>query len=341
MDRARRQQPSGDAPDRAGRPAGVPANLPNRLMVHVVQGRAPAGGPMPGSAVQRSVAAVVQRATREELLDAYRDALGRSDWNEVALRLNGFNDPEITRLVAGYSAATAKAVKDAALTTMSGWNARVVGPINARLSALMGGGKVLHATAKEIKEYLVNSPFLKGYVSSRFSADNPLEGHIHVDDAATFRAACIAYIMAAGSTREKAESMEPNISAFRDRDDVHVHEGRGQFTTTIHESMHRFSDAAFQTQLGFNANEGATEYFTRIVCRDQGLSRSGFYESPLASIELLVSTTSREFVADAYFKGAMGLLKIAVDGAKEVGTFDRWKVAIKAGNHTRADALLR
>jgi hypothetical protein len=292
--------------------------------------------------VQRSVAAVVQRATRQELLDAYRDALGRSDWNEVAVRLNGFNDPDITRLVAGYSAATANAVKDAALTTMSGWNARVVGPINARLSALLGRGKVLHATAKEIKDYLVNSPFLKGYVSSRFSADNPLEGHIHVDDAATFRTACVAYIMTTGgATRETAESMEPGISAFRDGDDVHVHEGRGQFTTTIHESMHRFSDAAFLTQLGFNANEGATEYFTRVVCRDQGLSRSGFYESPLASIELLVSTTSREFVADAFFKGAMGLLKIAVDGAKEAGTFDRWKVAIRAGNYARADALLR
>jgi hypothetical protein len=272
-------------------------------LTHVVQqGAAPTRR---SSGPSLRVAPTVQRATRDELLAAYTEALARPDWSEVAVRLNGFNDADIKRLISRYSKAALNAVKKAALTVMPGWNARVVQPINARLAALMGSSSVLYATAKEIKDYLLHSPFLKTYVSSKFAGGNPLEGHIHVDDDATFRTALIACALSMGKTREEAEAQEPQQAAFRCGDDIHVRQSDGQFTTTIHETMRPFASAEYQRRLSTNANKGAAEYFTRIICKEQGLSRTGAYENATRSTELLVGATSRAIVADAYFNGAL------------------------------------
>lgn len=286
-------------------------------------------------------AAFVQCAPGQELLTAYNEALSKSDWNEVAVRLNGFNDADIKGLVSTYSRATLTAVKDAALEVMPGWNARVVRPVNARLAARMGSEKSLYASAKEIKDYLLHSPFLKTYVSSKFSGGNPLEGHIHIPDDAAFRTACIAYIMGQGKTRAEAEAAEPQVGAFRQGDDIYVRESGGTFATTIHESMHLFSSPAYQRHLSNNANEGAAEYFTRIICRDQGLTRTGVYESQFRCTELLVGATSKVTVADAYFSGALTALATAVDTAKSAGTLNRWSTFMNAGLYTQADALLK
>jgi hypothetical protein len=286
------------------------------------------------------VAPTIQRATRQELLTAYDEARSRSDWSEMAVRLNGFNDADIKRLISGYSETALIALKDAALTAMPGWNARVVRPINARLAALMGSSSVLYATAKEIQDYLLHSPFLKTYVSSKFAAGNPLEGHIHVDDDATFRTAIIAYTVGKGKTREEAEALEPQQGAFRDGDDIHVRQSDGKFTTTIHEAMHRFASVDYQRRLSSNANEGAAEYFTRIICRDQGLTRAGTYENAFRSTELLVGATSKATVADAYFDGALTSLTNAVDEKKGAGTLARWAAFMNVGSYSRANALL-
>ena len=286
------------------------------------------------------VAPTVQRSTREELLTAYNEALSRSDWNEVAVRLNGFNDTDIKSLVGNYKKATLIAVKDAALTVMPGWNARVVQPVNACLAALMGPDQALHANAKEIQDYLLHSPFLKAYVSSNFSGGNPLEGHIHIDDDAAFRTACIVYTMRRGKTREEAEALEPQQNGFRDGDDIHVRDD-GKFTTTIHESMHRFSSPEYFHKLSNNANEGAAEYFTRIICKDQGLKFMASYPMQLNSTDLLIGASSKETVADAYFNGALQALLTAVDTAKGAGTLRRWSLFMNTGSYAQADALLK
>ena len=288
------------------------------------------------------LALTIQRSTREELLTAYNEALSRSDWNEVAIRLNGFNDADIKRLIASSSfrKTTLIAVKEAALTAMPGWNARVVQPINTRLAVLMGD-QVLHASAKEIQDYLLHSPFLKAYISSNFSGGNPLEGHIHIDDDDAFRTACIAYTMRQGKTREESEALEPQQSAFREGDDIHVRKNDGKFTTTIHESIHRFSSPEYQHRLSNNANEGATEYFTRIICKDQTLTFSSSYPKQLNSTDLLVSASSKEMVADAFFNGALQALLTAVDKAKGAGTLRRWSLLMNIGSYAQADALIR
>lgn len=304
----------------------------NRSLDLAVQ-RAPLPG-VGGGLIQRD-------GDREGLLTAYNEALSRSDWNEVAVRLNGFNDADIKSLVGKYSKATLIAVKDAALTVMPGWNARVVRPVNARLAALMGSDQVLHASAKEIQDYLLHSPFLKAYVSSKFSGGNPLEGHIHIDDDAAFRTACIAYTMRQGKTREEAEVIESQQSAFREGDDIHVRKDDGKFTTTIHESMHRFSSPAYQRGLSNNANEGAAEYFTRIICKDQTLIFRASYPNQLNSTDLLVGASSKETVADAFFSGALPALLTAVDTAKGAGSLRRWSEFMNAGSYAQADALLK
>ena len=340
MERAVQRQPSRQVAALPPRSRLAGTSLPNSVLIPLLRNRWATNSPGRAVALQLYPAPVsVQRATRAELLAAYDAAVAGSSWNDAAVRLNGFNDADITTLVARLDKPKLLAVKDAALNVMQGWNARVVGPINKRLQSLMGT-KVLHATANEIQDYLLHSPFLKTYVSSKFSGGNPIEGHIFVDDPAAFKAAFATYVMSKGKTRADADAMEPSVSAFRNGDDVHVHESRGVFTTTIHESMHRFSDAALLTQLGFNVNEGTTEYFTQIVCKDQGLTRAGLYESELHSIGLLVGVTSKATVADAYFSGAIPALVTAVDTAKGAGKFAQWKTHMQAGHYVQADRLL-
>ncbi|WP_066948891.1 DNA/RNA non-specific endonuclease [Streptomyces lushanensis] len=64
---------------------------------------------------------VVQRASRDDLLAALRDAVRAGAWQEVATRLNGFNDADIVRLSAGLTLGEAANTRAAVATYLAGW----------------------------------------------------------------------------------------------------------------------------------------------------------------------------------------------------------------------------
>ncbi|XVV00213.1 hypothetical protein ACQPW3_22465 [Actinosynnema sp. CA-248983] len=64
---------------------------------------------------------VVQRATRADKLAKLRAAISQGAWQEVATRLNGFNDPDIRQLAAGLSLGEAANTRAAVTQYLAGW----------------------------------------------------------------------------------------------------------------------------------------------------------------------------------------------------------------------------
>jgi hypothetical protein len=69
--------------------------------------------------------------SRAELIAAYNSSLARQDWNDVALRLNGFSDDDITILIGKLTAGQKAHVREGAEVAMPGWSQRVTGAIDA------------------------------------------------------------------------------------------------------------------------------------------------------------------------------------------------------------------
>jgi hypothetical protein len=70
-------------------------------------------------------------ASRDGRIAYVRDAVGRSEWRQVALALNGFSDPDIDWMAESVlPAASLTQIRTAAQTHMAGWSDRVVRGLN-------------------------------------------------------------------------------------------------------------------------------------------------------------------------------------------------------------------
>jgi len=206
--------------------------------------------------------------------------------------------------------------------------------------------KIAHKTGKEVDDALDASPYFAKLVETKHKAGTKAEGHVHIHADAEFEE---AYVKMAATrtnpdtgkifTEAEARARSKNVNAFADKTEIHVHENRGEAGTTIHESMHLFS-GAYTSKMGYNANEGTTEYFTRKLCTEIGLTRGTFYAAQLASVTKMLTLVGEDVVAAAYFQDKLAELETALDAKKEAGTFGKWLVAMKASKYADADALV-
>lgn len=204
-----------------------------------------------------------------------------------------------------------------------------------------------HKTGKEVDDALDASPFFSKLVEDKHKKGTKAEGHVHIHDNADFVKAYVAMALkrtnpATGKvfTEAEATARAENVNAFRDGSEIHVHENRGEAATTVHESIHLFSEDSFKAKVGYNANEGTTEFFTKKLCAELKLTRGASYPSQYASILKLVGAANENLLADAYFKGKLAELEAAVDKAKGAGTFGKWLAFMNASKYAEADALL-
>ena len=209
-----------------------------------------------------------------------------------------------------------------------------------------------HKTGKEVDAYLDASPFFKKLVADAVKAGKKAEGHVHIWTKAEFLTKCEAYLKGkrnpdthATFTDDEAKEFAKNVNAFQDANEIHVNEERGEAATTVHESMHLFAFATVANKVGFNANEGMTEFFTKKLCAAQtpAIPRGDFYPDQHKSVKKLVDYVGEDTVAEAYYHGKLAELEAAVDkkaGASGAGTYSKWLGYMKLGKYAEADALL-
>ena len=185
------------------------------------------------------------------------------------------------------------------------------------------GTKVDHTTGEEVDTYLSAHPFLSAYVAEKFDAEgNGANGKVNILDAGAFKDAWVAYATVrtnpdTGSTFTEAEALawEPTVNAYQGDGQIYIHEERGEAGTAIHESVHLFAHSTWVPAVGFNANEGTTEYFTRMVCDEQGITRGAFYTDQRSSVEVLAGEVGDAPLASAFFQGDIDGLESEVNGS--------------------------
>jgi hypothetical protein len=92
--------------------------------------------------------------------------------------------------------------------------------------------------------------------------------------------------------------------------------------------------------MGYNANEGVTELFTRKLGPEVGVERddSSFLRE-YTSATHLVGAAGEPAVAAAYFQGDIAGLKQTVDG-RGAGTWAKWLDLLEANDFKGANKLL-
>jgi hypothetical protein len=205
---------------------------------------------------------------------------------------------------------------------------------------------------REVDAIFDSSPFLKDLIGAKLGKQK-LEKAMKLDDEAAFERAWLAYAQrsinpATGRnfTEKEAKdfSAREGVRAFQDEDrgEVHIRKERSDLGTQLHEGLHLFSDNGWRKRMGYNVNEGVTEYFTRKLGPEVQVVRddSSFLRQYTSATHLVTAVTE-PVVAAAYFDGDIASLKTAVDGRKGRGTWDKWLDFLDANNFKGANALLQ
>ena len=184
--------------------------------------------------------------------------------------------------------------------------------------------KSASATGKQADSYLDATPLIRRYVQAQVEGRNlTVAGNIQFEDDTTFTRNYVTWMLreetAAGTddpdTVQAAIARSALARGFVEDGKIHIHKGRAEAGTVIHESLHLYSPKSFKRKVKQQVNEGVTEYFTRIVCTTNGILRSGVYEKQLAAVQKLVDKLPGrdETLADAYFEGDAVRLRPAFD----------------------------
>jgi hypothetical protein len=204
---------------------------------------------------------------------------------------------------------------------------------------------------REVDAIFDSSPFLKDLVGAKLGK-HKLAKAMKIEDEATFERAWLEYAQRSinpatnqNFTEKEAKdfSAREGVRAFQDEDrgEVHIRKERANLGTQLHEGLHLFSDDGWRKRMGYNVNEGVTEYFTRKLGPEVQVERddSSFLRQ-FTSVTHLVTVATEPVVAAAYFGGDIAGLKTAVDGRGR-GTWDKWLDLLDANDFKGANALMR
>jgi hypothetical protein len=204
---------------------------------------------------------------------------------------------------------------------------------------------------REVDAIFDSSPLLKDLIGAKLGKQK-LEKAMRLDDEAAFERAWLAYAQrsinpATGRnfTEQEARdfSAREGVRAFQDEDrgEVHIRKERSDLGTQLHEGLHLFSDDGWRKRMGYNVNEGVTEYFTRKLGPEVQVVRDdNSFLRQYTSASHLVTAVTEPVVAAAYFDGDIAGLKTAVDDKKGAGTWAKWLDRLDANDFKGANALL-
>jgi hypothetical protein len=95
--------------------------------------------------------------------------------------------------------------------------------------------------------------------------------------------------------------------------------------------------------MGYNMNEGITEYLTQKAVSKVGYAPTSSYPNQLAVARKLAAIVGDEKIEKAYFEGNVDGLKAALNSAKKASSFDDLAAAMKQDppDYVKADDALK
>jgi hypothetical protein len=207
-------------------------------------------------------------------------------------------------------------------------------------------------TGREVDAIFDTSPYFKDLVGARMKKVS-LAKAMKLDDEGTFETAWVAYAKRSYNpdtnayyTEEEAKRYltTKGVRAFQDEDhgEVHIRKDRADLGTQLHEGLHLFCDDGWKRHMGYSANEGVTEWFTRKLGPEVGVIRddSSFLRE-YTSVTHLLEVIDETALAAAYFEGDVAGLQAKLDASRGKGTWRRWLGFLDANDFKGANALLR
>ena len=192
-----------------------------------------------------------------------------------------------------------------------------------------------HLGGDEVDACIANTPFLEPYIDSEVKA----AGNVYVHNATEFVGLASAYLRKAGDP--EPERLARAINGWAADGEIHILESGGDRGTAIHEGIHLHQHPKFKEVVGWSANEGATEYFARMVCEKNDIARGDrFYKQEFGAITTLADLVSETTLANAFFKGELGPLEDDVNSKKGDDHFKMWADSMKQKEFWSADAFL-
>jgi hypothetical protein len=199
------------------------------------------------------------------------------------------------------------------------------------------------------------SVHLKDMIGAKLGKGS-LKKAMHLDDAGAFEAAWVEYAMRsinpdtkqAFASKDEALAFlkKKGVRAFQDetRGAIHINKERSNLGTQLHEALHFFSSDRWQGRVGYAANEGVTEYFTRVIGPEVGVERDiNSFLQEFTSATHLVEACDETTLAAAFFDGDIDALEQRIDGRKAggKGTWRQWLAHLDARDFKAANALLK
>ena len=174
---------------------------------------------------------------------------------------------------------------------------------------LAEGGKEHTAPAKA--DEIIRDK-MSAYVTEAVKKGRKIEGQVGIVAGSDWDRAGVAHYGDQVWHRATPTPKKNVINGFVDGSGrVWVERNSGNPGTVIHEGLHKYSDGAVLSTMGFNTNEGMTEYFTRLICADLGITRGNYANNHDLVTTLATTVTTKEVIASSYFDGKIDDLKNA------------------------------
>ena len=216
--------------------------------------------------------------------------------------------------------------------------------------------KVEFPTGREVDFYLNATPLIEKYIKDKVDRGLKIEGNLHFLPNKEFEQQAFKHsldrfskgaklpqgkkaIKASGRV-SRAREVAKRMKAFQTETYIYINRETAEAGTVIHESLHLFQEYSYAERVRVDANEGTTEYFTRLICAEHQIRRSQKYSAQYECIKKLVAVCGEDKLAGAYFQGHILALEMAVDASKGDGTFQMWTEFMDSREFSKANRLL-
>jgi hypothetical protein len=208
--------------------------------------------------------------------------------------------------------------------------------------------RIVLTSGKEIDAFLAASSFFGRYTKGKMKEGTSAEKSFKFHDEEEFKKRWVAYAVGNENpetgkpfTKEEAEAKRVTAFLIPEKKEIHLNKKWAGQEVKLHETLHLFSDeSAWINVVGYNVNEGATEFFREILCAETNMPFNTNFSRQHASVTKLVAISSKEALAAAYFEGKLEGIRSAVE-AKGEGRWARWLRSMEQGKYAEADALLK